>query len=421
MKTFIYILVLITGLAGLSSCEKKQEEKSQKTESAPGTQPHSEDESENSTSTSLTTEQVKTIGLQLGAIEPRDLSATIKANGTLRVPNKNKGNITALYGGVIKSMSIELGNTVRKGQVIATISNPQFIQLQEEYLTLGNRIVLAEQEMQRQKELSEGNAGAKKNFQAADAELNTLKTRKASIQAQLQLMGINPHNINNSNLQAEVAVTSPISGAISNIYSTIGSYVDVASPLAEVIDNSSLHLDLEVFEKDLPMIRIGQKISFTLTNHPGTQYEAAVFNIGSSFSNNSKTISVHCHVSGDKKGLIDGMNTTGFVNLSRVTTPAVLSEAIVNDNGKDYIFILSEKASTPHHHHEGEDHDHDHGDTSDSNLYFEKIEVVKGLSNGGYTAISPIREVVRDAKVVTKGAFFINAKMSDAGGHGHSH
>ena len=84
-----------------------------------------------------------------------------------------------------------------------------------------------------------------------------------------------------------------------------------------------MHLDLQVFEKDLPQVKVGQTIHFTLTNNPTAEYDATVFSIGSSFENESKTIAVHCRVNGNKSGLIDGMNITGIVSLSNVTTPAV--------------------------------------------------------------------------------------------------
>ena len=87
---------------------------------------------------------------------------------------------------MIKTLNVQIGNYVKKDQVIATIANPQFIQLQEEYLTAASKIIFAEQEVARQKELNEGNAGAKKNLQSATADLNSLRTRRASLQQQIQ-------------------------------------------------------------------------------------------------------------------------------------------------------------------------------------------------------------------------------------------
>ena len=185
---------------------------------------------------SLTAEQIKTVGITFGNIENKELTATIKANGNLKVPNNNKANATSLYGGVIKTLNVQIGSFVKKGQTIATIANPQFIQLQEEYLSTGSKITFAEQEVARQKELNEGNAGAKKNLQSATADLNSLRTRRASLQQQIQLMGINPNNVSNGNLQSMLFVSSPISGTVSNVFAKIGSYVDVSSPVAEIVD-----------------------------------------------------------------------------------------------------------------------------------------------------------------------------------------
>lgn len=381
-------------------------------------------EHEEETVTSLTEEQVRAVGITFGNIEQKDLTAVIKANGILRVPNLNRATITSLYGGIIQSLKIELGDYVKKGQVIATIANPQFIQLQEEYITLDSRIILAEQELQRQVQLNEGNAGAKKNLQAATSEINTLRTRKSSLGKQIQMMGIHPASLNNNSLQSSLVITSPISGTVSNIFAQLGSYTDVSSPVAEIVDNNSLHLDLQVFERDLPKIKVGQTIHFMITNNPVETYTAKVYSIGSTFENASKTIAVHSSVVAKKTGLIDGMNITGTVNLANVTSMAVPDEAIVEAGGKYYIFLQINRAASGHEHdHDEADHDHPSAAGAAGGhagaVNFEKIEVVKGVSDMGYTAITPVRDISPAAKIVTKGAFFIHAKLSDSGKHEH--
>ena len=415
--------ILFTSLLLLSfSCSKDkkvEENTSTKTENAE----HKEEEHEENIA-ALSQEQMDAVGITLGMVEQKELTAIIKANGLLTVPNNNKGNVTSLYGGVIKTLNVQIGSYVKKGQVIATIDNPQFIQLQEDYLTIQNRIIYAQQEVNRQKELNAGNAGALKNLQNASAELNVLRTRKASLQQQIRLMGIGTSGVSNGNLRSNLVVRSPLSGVVSNLFSKIGSYVDVSSPIAEVVDNSAIHLDLQIFEKDLPKLQIGQVIHFTLTNNPTTEYDAKVFSIGSSFANDSKTIAVHCKVTGDKTGLIDGMNITGIVSLNNVTTPAVPNDAIVSSEGKDYIFVLTDKKPEEHHD-EGEEEGHGNEaphkeETTPKNMRnFERIQVVKGVSNVGYTAVDFVQDIPENSKIATKGAFFINAKLSNTGGHEH--
>ncbi|MCS4165051.1 efflux RND transporter periplasmic adaptor subunit [Sphingobacterium paramultivorum] len=436
MKVFIKIFIVCIAVTVFYGCGSNESERKGQPEGKEA--PKSEEGHEEGpvTVAALSAAQIKAVGIVFGGIEEKELTATIKANGLLSVPNNNKANATTLYGGVVKTLNVQLGDNVRKGQVIATITNPQFVQLQEEYVSLASKITLAEQEMARQQELNEGNAGARKNLQAATADFNSLRARKASLQQQIQLMGINPNSVNLSNMRTSLAVTSPINGTVSNVFAKIGSYVDVSSPVIEIVDNSLLHLDLQVFEKDLPLVKVGQLINFQLTNNPDKTYTAKVFTIGSSFENDSKTIAVHSTVVGSKVGLIDGMNITGMIGVNNVRTPAVPNDAIVEADGKYYIFVETDKK--PEEHEEGHDdhgHAHDegeakhahkneqeagqHGEEQAKNINFEKIEIQKGVSALGYTAIIPVTEVPAGTKIVVKGAFFINAKMSNTGGHEH--
>lgn len=412
----------LAALSIFTACNNDKQTDSSNKENTEVSKPTAAHEEESGSIATLTQEQIETVGVKWAPIERKELTATIRANGMLSVPNNNKANATSLYGGVVKSLNVQIGDYVRKGQVIASITNPQFIQLQEEYLTVGSRIVLAEQELQRQKTLNQGNAGAGKNLENATTELNTLRTRRASLQQQLTLMGINPSSVSNANLKSALVVASPLSGTVSNVFAKIGSYVDVSSPVIEVVDNSSLHLDLQVFEKDLPQVKVGQTIHFTLTNNPTTEYDATVFSIGSSFENDSKTIAVHCKVNGNKQGLIDGMNITGIVSLNNVMTPAVPNDAIVAADGKYYVFLQTNKEGEKHEEEKGHIHDEkEEKPKKDSkpNLNFERVEVLKGVSDMGYTAVTFLNEIPKNSMVVVKGAFFVNAKLSNAGGHEH--
>ena len=413
-----FIATIVVLIFSFSACKNDKQNEGQSTGAKATEKAEAPHEEEAPTITTLTEEQIKAVGIQLGVVEQKELTATIRANGLLKVPNNNKANATSLYGGVIKTLNVQIGDYVKKGQVIATIANPQFIQLQEEYLSTASRITFAEQELSRQKELFEGNAGAKKNLQSATAELNSLRTRRASLQQQIQLMGINPGSVSNGNLKSALVVTSPLNGTVSNVFAKIGSYADVSSPVIEIVDNSSLHLDLQVFEKDLPKIKVGQIIHFTLTNNPTTVYDASVFSIGSSFENESKTIAVHCRVNGNKNGLIDGMNITGIVSLDNITTPAVPNDAIVNADGKYYVFIQTDKKVEEHKEvgeEENKEGDENERKEGKANMNFEKVEILKGVSDMGYTAITFVNQIPANAKIVVKGAFFINAKLSNTG------
>lgn len=421
MKKFFISALLFTCLAAITACGGK----SSSTTETPATEEKHEDEHENPGTATLTDEQMKTIGVELGVIEDKELTSSLKANGVLRVPNQNKASVNSIYSGVIKTLLVQPGSKVSRGQTIATIANPEFIQAQSQYLSVNAKIAFAELEVKRQKELNEGNAGALKNLQSAETELRSLRTLKSTLAQQIQLMGINPARLANGKLISVLAVTSPISGVVSDVKVKMGSYVDVTTPVAEIVDNSQLHLDLSVYEKDLPNLKNNQLMHFTLTNNPGKEYDAQIFSLGSSFEGESKAVSVHAKVMGDKTGLIDGMNVTAIISLEKATVPAVPTDAIVTIAGQDYIFMVTDKHAEEEHPAGADSIKHDAkekpGHEKEKGLTFEKIPVAKGTTEVGYTQITLLKEIPKDAKIVVKGAFFVLAKMTNAGEGEHGH
>lgn len=415
MKKCFILTILFAGLASFVSCSSKGTAETATTEEG-----HT-DEHANTNTAILTDEQIKSIGIELGVIEEKQLTASLKTNGVLQVPNQNKASVNSLYSGVIKSLLIQPGNYVRKGQTIATIANPDFIQAQSEYLSVNSKIVLAELEVKRQRDLNAGNAGALKNLQSAETELRTLRTLKSTLEQQIKLMGINPERLSNGKLISVLSISSPISGVVSNVIVKMGSYVDVSTPVAEIVDNSQLHLDLFVYEKDLPKLKNNQLIHFTLTNNPGKEYDAQIYSLGSSFEGESKAVTVHAKVQGDKTGLIDGMNITAVISLENQTLPAVPTEAIVNVAGQDYIFMVSEQHGEEEYKMDSVKHDvkTEAGHKDEKGITFEKIPVAKGTTDVGYTEITLLKEIPKDAKIVVKGAYFVLAKMTNSGEHEH--
>lgn len=415
-----YIFTLIFTLVILASCGNKEADM------------HEEhhDEAAGNTVT-LTQEQIKAIKLETGLIEMKNLKASISANGMLTVPNHNKAHVTPLYSGVVQSLLVQPGNTVQKGQAIATIVNAELVGFQQELLNVNAQIELAETEYKRQKELVEGNAAPLKRLQQAEAELKSLKARKEGYTEQLRALGYKVTD----KISSVLTITAPISGTVSTVNAEIGTKVDASSPIAEIVNNSELHLDLFVYEKDLPLLKTNQIIHFTLTNNPGVEYDAKIYSIGTAFVNETKTIPIHAMVEGDKTGLIEGMNITAVISLGDAVVPAVPSDAVVSLQGQDYIFIQTEAKAEEHDaskskeaehtHAESDHHDHEHAEEAHvepelNEVTFERIPVRKGVTSVGYTEITPLKELPPNVRAVTKGAFFLIAKMTNAG-EAHEH
>lgn len=412
MKQIIIIVLTICTLTVFSSCGNKAGTEAEKQE----THDNGAEEHQNENTATLTNEQVKAIGIELGTIEKKELTNSIKANGVLTVPNQNKAFVVPLISGVIKTLNVQPGNYVKQGQAIATIVNPELIQTQQQLQQVNAQIALTETEVKRQKELVEGNAAPLKRLQQVQTELSTLKTQRSGLQKQLSAVGAS------QGFSSVIVVRAPISGTISKVSAQLGSNVDVSTPIAEIVNNSQLHLDLYVYEKDLPKLKPNQTIHFTITNNAGKEFDAQIFSIGTAFEAGSKTIPVHARVMGDKTGLIDGMNITALVSLDKSTVPAVPTDAIVNYQGRDYLFIVT-SAHTEDEHTAGSNNgavDIKHKEENvkqKAGITFEKIPVVKGTTDVGYSEVTLLKEIPAETIIVTKGAFFILAKMTNTGEH----
>lgn len=398
MKKYITLIFAVSVL--LTGCKKESEV----TETKNTPEVEKVDEHEDPNVAHFTEEQIKTVGIQMGSIESKELSNTIKVSGMLTVPNQNKAFVTPSYSGIVRSLYVQPGSYVSKGKVIATISNPDLIVMQQQLQQVNGQIRMAELEVTRAQQLYKGNAAPLKKFQQAQTDLATLRSQRSGLQKQLGSIGAA------QGYSSSLAVRAPISGTVSKVIAQIGSNVDMASPIAEIVSNAALHLDIYVYEKDLGKVQPGQTIHFTLTNSPGKEYDAKITSIGTAFEGESKTVPVHAQVFGDRAGLIDGMNVTAVISLDNQTAASVPTEAIVNDKGQDFIFIMQNK-------------DNKEGDNKktveEKEISFEKIPVAKGVTDLGYTQITPLKPMPPNAKIVTKNAFFILAKLNNKGEEGH--
>ncbi len=396
----------------------------------------------------ITSKQMQTVGIEVATLEYKALDESIRANGSLSLPKSHKAAISPVFAGQIKEVLIHSGDKVKKGQIVAYLSSPELIQLQEDYWRAKAELELDKADYERQETLKKSGGSSEKKFLAAKAEYQGAVSRLKALSSKLALAGINLSRSVEGTIIEQTALRSPISGVVANVQASIGSFLEVSSPLAEVVDNSGLHLELNIYEQDLAKISLGQTIHFTLTNDPRKEYDATVYSIGSSFEEDSHTIVVHCRLAKVEANFIDGMNITGLVSAggSKVL-PVLPEEAIVHNDGKDFAYMQvseeeAEKAEGEHKHEDGDDHEHadgeheqdsddhdcsteqkhEHGKTDGDKeevYYFKAVELVRGTTELGYTAVHFIGKVNKDAKFANKGAFFIAAELSEPAGHHH--
>jgi cobalt-zinc-cadmium efflux system membrane fusion protein len=384
----------------LTSCNEKKVEETQ------------EEEKEN-TEVALTTAQFKTVGIQFGKIENRNLNTIIKANGYTTVPPQNSAKIATLLGGTVRDIFVLEGTFVNKGKVLATIQNLEVVGMLEDYKSATANIEYLQLEYNRQKTLADENVNPRKIFQEVKAKLAVEKARAQAAKNRLEAL-----NVSTSSNSALIPIIAPISGYVGKISIAKGAFAETGIPLFEVVDNSQMHLDLNVYEKDLGSISIGQEVDFILTNQSNKSIKGKIFGINKSFSNESKTVAVHAKINpDDAKGLISGMYVSANINLNNATVPALPKGAIVKNGDKFFIFI---KEDAPPHSEKGakQESEKEHKEEQEE-IHFKAIEIIPGTTDMGFTEIKFVTSIPDNSQIVTQGAFYLLAAQKGGGEHTH--
>ncbi|GAL85182.1 RND family efflux transporter MFP subunit [Sporocytophaga myxococcoides] len=346
----------------------------------------------------LSEDQFITAGIELGSFERKKLKSVIKSNGYLEVPPQKRAFVSTFIGGVVKSLNVIQGKFVKKGQTLAELEHPDFTRIQEEFLKTKDNMAFLENEYERQKELYKENVSAGKVFQQAEANYKAEKSRLASLKDQLNKLNISITNLNNGIIASSVSVKSPIDGFITEINVNIGSFAQPAFQLFEIVDNSHLHVQLNVFEKDWYKVRPEQKVLFTLPSGSERKIEGHVFSVGKTINPQSRALPVHAEIVGNTD-LVPGIYVHGLIDVGESQVNALPDDAILKLGDSDYIFILVEEKRN-----------------EKGKVYiFDMEEVKTGISELGYTEVVPVQSL--DNKlIVKKGAYYLYAKMKQGEG-----
>ena len=399
------------------------------------------EEGENNDMVELSELQLANIDLQYGSMETLNVSAFVKANGTLDLPPQNIAAVSAPMDGFVKKANYLVGDYVEKGTVLAILEHLDYIKLQEEYLNVITNLDYLVSDYERQRQLDSAEISSKKQFQAASAALKSAQARKKALEKQLQYMGISPARVAQGEITSTISIRAPFSGYISALNVHNGAYAESAQELYEIIDPEHMHLELNVFEQDMNKVKVGQPIRFTVPSLGQESYQGEVFLVGKSFVPENKTVKVHGHIKGEHDNFIRGLYVEAKIYTGDQQVQALPEEALVMDEGKSYIFVRTKEthahadevkhaaAGEPteeeeHDHDEHEDehkHEHEHGEgEAEHGITFQRVQVVTGEKDQGFVQIKQIPNLPADAAIVTKGAYYLFSEMKKGeGGHHH--
>lgn len=327
----------------------------------------------------LSSEQQKLAGIELGTPEQKILKKIIHANGILDVPPQSMATVAAPMAGFVKTTKLLQGMQVRKGELLAELYHQDYIQLQQEYLNTRSQLEYLKAEYDRQLELSTENINAGKTLQRAKADYESAQISLQALQARLALINIPAQQLIDHGIQQTIQLYSPINGFVTEVNINPGKFVNPSDLLVKIIDPQHLHVELYVFEKDLPALQVGQAVNFSLIDE-STVRQATVYLIDKQISP-ERTVRIHCHMKKDYPGLIPGLYLKASIETSSHRATVIPEEAVLTLENKRNVFVTTNMTT------------------------FNLVEIRTGITDSGNVEILDPAPFTNSARVVVKGAY----------------
>ncbi|MCF8405561.1 MAG: efflux RND transporter periplasmic adaptor subunit [Bacteroidales bacterium] len=349
--------------------------------------------SENANTISFSKSVMDKNHITLGHIEQKTLSKDISARGQVVLLPEKMADVSVLMGGTLQSFKIARGQKVNKGDVLATYSNPEFINIQQQYLINKAELDMKTMDFNRQRELWEQQVKSDKEFQQAQAEFSIARANFEASKAKLKMLSISEEKVQNGMIKSEVSILSPIGGTVDRIFVKMGEYLDVNQAFCQINDLSNPIVQLNVFEKDIQYIKTGQRVTFQLTSSVNKEYEAKVKYVGVSVEDAGRVINVMVEITNDIPDLIPGMFVSSVIHTGESVMDALPETAIIieNDTSKYSFYTL--------------------GPNENDTYEFFRFYLETGLVEDDYVQVKLEKPLPENAFVVTHGVYYLKSEM----------
>ena len=341
----------------------------------------------------LTTAEQQVGGVRLGALTQRPMSGGLKVNGVLDVPPENLVSVSAPLGGFVDRTDLLQGSRVRAGQVLAVIRNPDFVQLQQDYQEARSQLKYARAEYERQGELYRQEVAPQKNYQRAQAEYEALQVKTNAQAARLRLAGLPIGGA----IVSTATLRAPKGGYVKAVNVSIGQSVTPTDVLFEIVNPEHLHVELTVFEKDIPQVKAQQLVRFSLGNDSVSRERTAHVYLISKTISDERTVRVHAHLDREDEQLLPGTFVRAVIETNRVTVPTLPEKAVVQYGAQAFVFVAADSAAKA------------------GTAAYRMVPVTRGVSEDGYTEVHlPAAEQGKPLRFVTEGAYALLGKLKNA-------
>lgn len=285
----------------------------------------------------LTDEQVQKGGIDVGYPMMDHVAVPLIVHGRVEALPEAKQNITFPLRARVATIAVKLGQEVKQGQTLLVVEDLGIIELQQNYLTTLSDWQFAQQELERQKEMSVNNATSKRNEQQAQSNFDRLTALMRSYKEQLTMVGINSNGLSAQNIRKSVTISAPMNGVVTALNVAKGAFFDPNQQLIELLDLKKTETHVQVFQSDLQSIAINDKTIATVSD---VELKGRVARIVPSLDqNNAATVVVEWD---DPANLYVGVGFKLAIEQKEVELMTLPSEAVLNWNRKNYVFVQSE-------------------------------------------------------------------------------
>lgn len=312
---------------------------------------------------------------------------TVYMQGKVYADERNIAKLTARFGGRIEKLFVNFtGQNVRKGEKLATIYSPDLVTAQRELL---EAISFKES----RPSLYKAAKGKLKLWDLTDKQISDIEEKGEP--------------------QFYFEVLSPISGTVTMRHIAVGDYVKEGTSLFKVVDLTKVWVMFDAYESDLPWIKLGDKIDFTIQAIPGKNFTAKVSYIDPFINGQTRVAKVRVEVPNSKLSLKPEMFTKGILSSKIAETGneiLIPKSAILWTGKRSVVYVKVPNRNTP------------------SFIY---REILLGPEAGNFYVI--IEGLKEGEEIATNGVFKIDASaqlsgktsmMNPAGGKvstGHNH
>lgn len=237
----------------------------------------------------------------------------VSFNGTLIVPPQNFASVTMLMGGIIRSANLLPGSYVKKGTLLATLDNLDFISLQQTFLESQAQTEYLKSEYNRQLVLSKEEVASVKKMEQSKADYLSMKSKMEAAAAQLSLLGISTQSLSKNGIMPVLEIKAPVNGYIGKVKVNVGKYLNEGDILCEIINKQETLLRLTTYEKDLKDIRLGAKVWFRVNGMGTKTFEARLISIGQEVDETSRSLEVFAKVISEDANFRPGMYVTAQI------------------------------------------------------------------------------------------------------------